>query len=91
MGQARGSVVILRLRDRDEVGSTFIRIIERYAQTLQAQGNLLMLSGLNQHVLAQLEDTDLLDLIGDENVFPAKARFGASIEQALERAETWKS
>jgi len=37
------------------------------------------------------EDTDLLDLIGDENVFPAEARFGASIEQALQRAEAWKN
>jgi SulP family sulfate permease len=91
VGEAHGAVVIIRLRDRDEVGSTFIRIIKRYAQTLQAQGNLLMLSGLNQHVLEQLEDTDLLEMIGDENVFPAKARFGASIEQALERAETWKN
>ena len=27
VGQATGSVVILRLRDRDEVGSTFIRIV----------------------------------------------------------------
>jgi len=81
-------VVIIRLRDRDEVGSTFIRIIERYTQTLKAQGNLLMLSGLNRHVLEQLEDTNLLDLIGGENVFPAEARFGASIEQALQRAET---
>jgi len=45
IGQAEGTVVIIRLRDRDEVGSTFIRIIERYAQTLKAQGNLLMLSG----------------------------------------------
>ena len=91
IGQAQGTAVIIRLRDRDEVGSTFIRIIERYAQTLKAQGNLLMLSGLNQHVLEQFEDTDLLDLIGGENIFPAQARFGASIEQALQRAETWKN
>ena len=47
VGQASGSVVILRLRDRDEVGSTFIRIVARYTETLKAQGNLLMLTGLN--------------------------------------------
>ena len=41
-----GSVVIFRLRDRDEVGSTFIRLIERYARTLQAADNCLMLAGL---------------------------------------------
>jgi SulP family sulfate permease len=89
--EAHGSVVIIRLRDRDEVGSTFIRIIERYHQSLIAQGNLLMLTGLNQHVLEQLEKTDLLESIGEENIFPAEARFGASVEQALRRAETWLS
>ncbi|MGD9092277.1 MAG: SulP family inorganic anion transporter [Anaerolineales bacterium] len=89
VGQAKGSVVILRLRDRDEVGSTFIRIVERYVRALQAQDNLLMLSGLNKHVLEQLEKTDLLELIGEENVFPAEARFGAAVDKAVRAAETW--
>lgn len=89
VGEARGSVVIIRLRDRDEVGSTFIRIIERYANALNAQGNLLMLTGLNKHVLEQLEKTDLIELLGKENVFPAEARFGASVEQAIDTAEAW--
>ena len=89
VGQASGAVAIIRLRDRDEVGSTFIRIIQRYTKTLQAQGNLLILAGLNMHVLKQLEDTDLLDLIGAQNVFPAEARFGASLDQALQRAKAW--
>jgi SulP family sulfate permease len=86
VGDAQGSVVIIRLRDRDEVGSTFIRVIERYVRVLQAQGNLLMLSGLNEHVLEQLEKTDLLELIGEENVFPAEARFGAAVDKAVEKA-----
>jgi SulP family sulfate permease len=89
IGEAKGSVVIIRLRDRDEVGSTFIRIIERYNRSLKAQGNLLMLTGLNKIVLEQLEKTDLLESIGAENIFPAEARFGASVEQALHRADTW--
>jgi len=89
VGQAQRAVVIIRLRDRDEVGSTFINIIKRYAQALSAQGNLLMLAGLSAHVLEQFEDTDLLELIGKQNVFPAEADFGASVEQAFSRAEAW--
>jgi SulP family sulfate permease len=89
VGQAQRAVVIIRLRDRDEVGSTFINIIKRYAQALSAQGNLLMLAGLSTHVLEQLADTDLLELIGKQNVFPAKADFGASVEQAIYRADAW--
>jgi SulP family sulfate permease len=89
VGEARRAVVILRLRDRDEVGSTFIRAIERFSQQLQAQDNKLMLEGLNERVLEQLEKTDILDLIGEENVFLAQAGFGAALAEALAAAETW--
>jgi SulP family sulfate permease len=89
VGEARRAVVILRLRDRDEVGSTFIRAIERYSQQLQAQNNKLMLEGLNERVLEQLEQTDLLELIGEENVFLAQPGFGAALSEALAAAESW--
>jgi SulP family sulfate permease len=89
VGEARRAVVILRLRDRDEVGSTFIRAIERYSQQLQAQDNKLMLEGLNERVLEQLEETDILDLIGEENVFLAQAGFGVALAEALASAERW--
>jgi SulP family sulfate permease len=89
VGDAHGSVVIIRLRDRDEVGSTFIRLLKRYATSLQQQDNLLMLEGLNKRVLEQLQKTDVLDLIGAENVFLADSRFGVSARQALAAAETW--
>jgi SulP family sulfate permease len=91
VGQAQGTAVIIRLRDRDEVGSTFIRTIERYAQSLQAGGNVLMLEGLSQKVLDQIERTDLLDVIGEENVFLAQPRHGASLREALAVAEDWLS
>jgi len=71
------------------VGSTFIRAVERYTRSLQAGGNLLMLEGVNEKVLDQLEKTDLLDLIGEENVFPAQPQFGAALRQALAAAEEW--
>lgn len=91
VGEAQGSVVIIRLRDRDEVGSTFIRIINRYTQALRKQGNQLMLTGVNENVLEQLEKTDLLDLIGKQYVFPAEVRFGASADHAIQAAKTWMS
>jgi SulP family sulfate permease len=89
VGEARGTAVIIRLRDRDEVGSTFIRTIERYTKSLQAGGNKLMLEGLNEQVWEQLERTDLLDLIGQDNVFLGQLQFGASLRQALAAAEAW--
>lgn len=89
VGEARGTAVIIRLRDRDEVGSTFVRALDRYARALQAGDNKLMLEGLNERVLEQLEETDLLDLIGKENAFLGHPQFGASLRQALAAAEDW--
>jgi SulP family sulfate permease len=87
--EARRTAVIFRLRDRDEVGSTFIRTLDRYARTLQAGDNTLMLEGMNEHVVEQLDDTELLALIGEENVFPGQPQFGAALRQALAAAEAW--
>jgi SulP family sulfate permease len=89
VGEAQQTAVIIRLRDRDEVGSTFIRAIRRYAESLQAGANKLMLEGVNEQVQEQLERTDLLDLIGDENVFLAQPQFGAALRQAVAAAEAW--
>jgi SulP family sulfate permease len=89
VGQAQGTAVIIRLRDRDEVGSTFIRTIQRYTESLQAGGNVLMLEGLSEKVLDQIERTELLDLIGEENVFLAQPQHGASLRQAMAAAEAW--
>jgi len=89
VGQAQGTAVIIRLRDRDEVGSTFIRTMQRYTESLQAGGNVLMLEGLDEKVLEQIERTKLLDLIGEENVFLAQPQHGASLRQALAAAEEW--
>jgi SulP family sulfate permease len=89
VGQAQEAVVIIRLRDRDEVGSTFIRTIERYLKSLQTGGNVLMLEGLSEKVLDQLRRTGLLNLIGEENVFLGQPQHGASLRQALAAAEEW--
>jgi SulP family sulfate permease len=89
VGEAEGTAVIIRLRDRDEVGSTFIRTMHRYTESLQDRDNILMLEGLSETVLEQLERTELLDLIGASNVFLGHKQFGASLRQALAAAEEW--
>jgi len=89
VGEAQHAVVILRLRDRDEVGSTFIRILERFAGELHKQDNLLILVGLNKKVIEQLEKTNLLAEIGEKNVFSATERFGDSLGSGIFAAEAW--
>jgi hypothetical protein len=63
--------------------------MRRYTESLQAGGNVLMLEGLSEKVLEQIERTDLLDLIGQDHVFLGQPQFGASLRQALAATEAW--
>ena len=89
IGDAQRAVVIFGLRDRDEVGSTFVRIIQRYAAQLEEGGNKLILAGVNDRVMEQLNATELTNLLGAEDIFLVEPRFGAALEKALEAAQKW--
>lgn len=80
--RCRGAVVILRLRGKDELGSTFIRSIAAYADRLASGGGTLMVAGISPGAFAQLEATGVLDRIGRTNVFPARSRLGDSLADA---------
>ena len=89
VGDAQRAVVIIGLRDRDEIGSTFVRIIERYAKQLDATGNKLMLAGMNERIMEQLEKTELMTLLGREDVFPAEPQYFGPLNKALAQAQLW--
>ena len=50
---AKHAVVVLRLRGRADVGSTFLNLLERYARQLQAGGGYLALVGVGPALLDQ--------------------------------------
>jgi len=89
VGEARRSVVIIGLRDRDEIGSTFVRIIERYAKQLDASGNKLMLAGMNERIMEQLDKTELMALLGKEDVIAAEPQYLGPLNKALDKAQLW--
>ncbi|NCD20223.1 MAG: SulP family inorganic anion transporter [Actinobacteria bacterium] len=82
-----GAVVVLRLRGKEELGSTFIRTIVRYHERLAAAGSWLVLSGVGERVRRQLASTGALDVLGADNVYAATPRIGESLQAALLRAE----
>ncbi|MGD8473555.1 MAG: STAS domain-containing protein [Anaerolineae bacterium] len=88
-GEARRAVVVLRLRGRKEVGSTFLRVIDRYAKTLQKNGGKLMLVGGSQPVYDQLRRTGMLAELGEENVYLATRLLGKSALQAWREEKAW--
>lgn len=86
---AERPAVILRMRGRNDIGSTLIGVLEHYSQRLAANGGKLFLSGVDPHMLAQLRKTRTTKVIPEENIFPATPELGESTQQALQAAQAW--
>jgi len=86
---SRHAVVILVLRGETGVGSTFLKIITRYAGELARQDSKLVLSGVAPQVMEQLERTGMVRQIGRENVYLATEVLGQALEEACDAAEKW--
>ena len=90
--QARGSreaVVVLRLRGHEEIGATFITVLDVYADELEAGGGRLFLTGLTDPMSRQLRLSDKLDLEEAVHLRLAQPLLGASTTQAHQEAHAW--
>jgi sulfate permease, SulP family len=88
-GTGNHGVVVLRLRAKEELGSTVVKMLIRYGEQLTASDARLMLCGVTPGVRRQLDDTGLTALLGTDAVFMAHARVGLSVKEAVEHAEEW--
>ena len=86
---AKRAVVILRLRGVDQVGSTLITVLERYASELRTNGGRLMLSGVHEHVMEQLLRTETTEDIPEDGIHMATTTSGESTSEALQAARRW--
>jgi len=77
---------VLRLRGKEDLGSTFIRAMLRYHDSLAASGAHLVLTGVSARVLDQLRNTGALGHLGADRVFAAAPRLGDSLQEGLRRA-----
>lgn len=87
--RCEGAVVVLRMRGTDELGSTFIRVVTDYAERLRRAGGALILVGLGERVLNQLDATRAADAIGRDRLFAATPRIGDSIDAGLAAARAF--
>ena len=83
------AAVIIGLRGKGEIGSTFMTVLQRYAKALHARDSKLMLVGVDEPMRDQLAKTGVLKLIGAENVFLATPQLGAAMNQAVAAATAW--
>lgn len=89
VGDARRAVVAINLRGKSEIGSTFVTVLQRYSQALQARQGKLMLVGVDPLVRGQLAKTGVLRVIGEDNVFVATPQIGEALNQAVAAANAW--
>jgi SulP family sulfate permease len=86
---AKRAVAVLHLRGLETVGSTFIKIIERYAERLQEGDGTLFLAGVTEGVYEQLEKTETTQTIRPEHVYIESQVLGHSMLLAMEAADAW--
>ena len=88
---SRNTVVILRLRGKSDLGSTFMEVLERYAVKLRAVESKLVIVSASDRVIEQLAVTGVTALIGADNVYPADEWLGATLTRAHADALEWVS
>jgi SulP family sulfate permease len=89
--ESYNTVVILSLRGYEDLGSTFLTVLERYAADLQEHHSKLMLAGMSPNAMDQLQKTGLIRKIGRQNVFKATDQIGEAALAAWDEAEKWVS
>ena len=86
---SRNSVVVLRLRGRTDLGTTFMDVLLRYAQALAAVESKLVVVSTNERIDEQLAVTGITGVIGADNVYAGDHRVGAAIRRAHDDAVAW--
>ena len=83
------AVVIVNLRGRTDLGTTFMKVVERYARDLREHGSRLMLVEVEPSIMEQLARTGVTRSISRRNVFPRTERVQESLYDAYDTAQIW--
>jgi len=86
---SRHAAVLLAMRGKEDLGSTFLQVVTRYARELQRRKSKLILAGIAPSVLDQMERTGIVRIIGRENIFMASEGVGQALLQAVDAADAW--
>lgn len=83
------AVVVMRLRDQHDLGSTFFKVVEEYGTTIRKNGGQLILAGVEPEVVDRMTRTGLMEKLGPENVYTAGAVIGDSVMEAEKAGDAW--
>ncbi len=87
--ETRNSVVILRLRGRSDLGSTFMEVLLRYAEVLRDQESKLMLVSASENMHEQLAVARITSVVGSQNIYTSDEWVGKTLKQAYRDATEW--
>ncbi len=87
--QSLGSVVVLRLRGIDEVGLTFVAVLDRYLTELEKRGSMLRLVVSSNRVMTHLQAGGLLDRLGEHGLYEGTEWLGESTRRAYDDSIVW--
>lgn len=82
-------MVILRLRGRHDLGSTFMDELYCYGEELDAVGSKLVIVSASERLQEQLEVTKVAAVVGAESIYPTDERGGATLRRAHRDALAW--
>jgi SulP family sulfate permease len=87
--ETTNSVVILRLRGRDDLGSTFTDVLLRYSEALQDADSKLVIVTSSPNVSEQLAVARVTDAVGEKNIYASSKWVGETAGQAYDDAKAW--
>ena len=87
--ETHNAVVMLGLRGVEDLGSTFLGVLERYALDLRQHHSKLVLVGVGPLTRDQLEKTRIAATIGRENIFMRTETIGEAATLAWDAARKW--
>jgi SulP family sulfate permease len=85
----RNSAVILRLRGKSDIGSTFMEILVRYAGALRRVDSKLVIVSDDNRMLEQFAVTGVTEAVGAENIYSSSDWLGATVARANRDAQDW--
>ncbi len=86
-----GSVVILRLRGKPDVGTTLLDVLGRYSDSLEGVGSKLVIVTDSERIIQQMKRTGMRRRLGRENLYEGGIRLMAATIEATGDAKEWVS
>jgi len=88
-GAPGNSVVILRVRGRTDLGTTFMQVLCRYGTALTGTGSKLVIESAGEQLQDQLRTAGVTDVVGPDNIYSGNMRVGATLKRAHADATAW--